>query len=374
MSELPPPVPASDAKPITTGESDLMLDSNQSLPSPPHRRISESIPTIEPFSPKSSLENVLKDESSTGQTDENPIPRSSFLAGIGGAKPNLGGLVMGLNGANKLLKASKRATTFVLKEGSKLSGNHKDWSITPKDRMRNIDELRKHVPTPEECDVLNVPSDRLFVDNIKDVLYLSGGCAGVRFSTAELKSLQSLISNIKDLVKILEKTYAKLTPEQTKLNINPTSSEQIDRSAESASGASNMTVMYFHGVADDLTQLISQLQVVVHEKQKLIDKSAAKMKFENDPDNIPGGMPRPRWLDILMIKCEAYLNHAAPTFSEGGITPSMISRKPLTKGKLSAFISFLCIGALPCTEDEQAALEEVSLCIPNSIYRCWLTY
>lgn len=365
MSDLPPPVPVSVQMPSIEEESDEM----ESLPGPPRKRISEKIESIEPFTPRHP--NVPSDANVESTVKQEEKPKPNPFAALGGGKPSLGGLMMGINGANKLLKASRRATTFVLKEGSKLAGNHKDWCITPTERMRSIDELRKHMPTSEECDVLNIPTDRLFVDNIKDVLYLSGGCAGVRFTTAELKSLQALVLNIHDLVKNLEKTYAKLSPDQTKLNINPSGSEKIDRNDDYV--ASNMKIMYFHGVADNLIQLISELQVIVHEKQKLIDKTATKMKFENDPDNIPGGMPRPRWLEILMTKCDAYLNPPSTSTNINESEASSSSRKkPVTKGKLASFVSFLCLSALPCTEDEQAALEEVNFYNELSIAVCMI--
>lgn len=258
----------------------------------------------------------------------------------------IGGL--GIGGAKPFLKSTKRATTFVLKSGAKLQGKHTDWSVTPTERMRNIDELRKHIPTPEECDLLNVPDDRLFVDNIKDVLYLSGGCAGVRFSTSELRSLQALVANISDLCKILEKTYHKLSPEQTKLNINTFLTDLQGNTVNTLPGGDYNKITYFHGVADNLLGLIHQLQGIVHEKQQTIDKSAAKMKFDSDPDG-GAAMPRPKWLEVLMKKFDAYLN-----------SNSTSNNVLLSKGKLAAFISFCLFDEVLCTEEERESIEDVS--------------
>jgi len=289
-------------------------------------------------------------------------PMVGMLAGKGG----IGG-ALGIGGAKPFLKSTKRATTFVLKGGSKLVGKVEDWSVTPTERMRNIDELRKHIPTPEECDLLNIPDDRLFADNMKDVLYLSGGCAGVRFSTSELRSLQNLVANISDLCKTLEKSFRRLSPEQTKISIDAIlHTNKPNRSDTNPWGDYNK-ITYFHGVADDLLNLIDELQRVVSQKQKSIDKTASKMKFDSDPDG--GAAPRPKWLDVLMQKFDKHFNVHDPTLTSK-------TTVLLSKGKLASFISYCLVDDVPCSKEEREAMEEVNIRINafNFLSVCLLPY
>lgn len=91
--------------------------------------------------------------------------------------------------------------------------NH--WTKSIDERMRFLDTIRRYTPLPEECEDLHISSQRYDLHAMKAILELSGACIGVRFTTDQLQSLQSIFHELDQGYERLDKDF-KAYPSKTK--------------------------------------------------------------------------------------------------------------------------------------------------------------
>ena len=89
----------------------------------------------------------------------------------------------GLKGGLSLLK--KKATPKAFEEWDMRGERSVEWKKTVTVRMRDIDTYRLHVPEENERKKYHIPesSDRVNIQDQKQLMVLCGGYAGVRFSS-----------------------------------------------------------------------------------------------------------------------------------------------------------------------------------------------
>ena len=293
----------------------------------------------------------------------------------------LGGL-----GGLGALKGSSRKTAprvpFALKplDAAELA---LQWRLSSTERMRVLDDLHRHAPLPDECLQLGIPDDRLDLHRTKDVLLLSGGCLGVRFSSDELGEIARLLATLSPLWDFLQARFAAMTSLQKKAVLSggpyptadaPEEWDEADRAAGEAVG--------FHCEADAYSGAMAQLQAVIRRKQAAIQRGSdgAQMKFDADPESLVGS-PMPHWLVALLQKYHACTGAGADVGGSGcgtggeAVTPSPAAaaaaaaassaaaapltradasalRRGVTIGKLAAFLSGCVVGAQTCSHEE----------------------
>lgn len=139
-------------------------------------------------------------------------------------------------------------------------------SVAPRERIRQLDRLRFHNLHPEdECVILRLPSRRVDIQSMKDVILLCGGFVGVRFDGTELKA-------ISDTTKDLEKTWTQLDALYKSIPSAVTKdSSQLD--ADKAA-----VVAEFHALCDNYIRDLQVIQQIVRDKQATIDKTAETLK------------------------------------------------------------------------------------------------
>jgi hypothetical protein len=116
------------------------------------------------------------------------------------------------------------------------------WKVSVADRMRYLDDLHKHAPLPEECEELNIPDDRLDLHTIKDILFLCGGCAGVRFTSEDFATIHLIVAKLVPLWEQLEKQFKEFDNASKKrilkggpYRLHPSSSPSSSSSSSSSS-------------------------------------------------------------------------------------------------------------------------------------------
>lgn len=305
-------------------------------------------------------------EAAPEQSEKLPPPeqKRGGIFALGG----IGGL-----GAGGLKSLSSRKTApprvpFVLKplDATELVSQ---WRLSSTERMRVLDDLHRHAPLQDECLQLGIPDDRLDLHRTKDVLLLSGGCLGVRFSSDELVEIARLLAALSPLWDALQARFAAMTSLQKKAILTggpyPTADaaeewDEADKTAGEAVG--------FHVDADAYSAAMALLQALIRKKQAAIQRGgdgAAQMKFDADPESLVGS-PMPQWLVTLLRKyhlctsASSNSNEAVPT----PLTAAAAAAAPLTRadasalrrgvtiGKLAAFLSSCVVGLEPCNADD----------------------
>jgi hypothetical protein len=139
-------------------------------------------------------------------------------------------------------------------------------SINATERLRQIDKFHLHAPLDSECSLLNVPNNRLNLLILKDILYLSGGLVGTRFSNEDLASLRGILPTMTKLWIELEMQYKVLDTVSKKLLIN-------DKPQETEETNETSSVRKFHALVDQYLEQLVELQAIVRRLQNSIDKS-----------------------------------------------------------------------------------------------------
>lgn len=323
---------------------------------------------------------------------------------------------MGLPGVGMLKpKAAPKKYKFVERDVGEASLGEKQWKMTIAERMRYLDDARKHSPLTDECAFLNIPEGRLDLHTLKSILYVCGGCAGARFSTDDFTLAKDLIASMEKVWKEMESAYKALSAAQRKVVldehyiISPPSpsagKDEADGTGESNADTGKTEksvssdsdedeeeepaplpddvdagVVGFHRLADQWSRLANTMQDLVKTKQSSLptaeDRKALIASFAaSDPDGLNQAKSMPDWLDTLLDK---YKREGMPklqasvanlTLNKDGKQPTSQQSNPDTIGKISGFLSCMVMGAIPTAEGkEQTALREV-LQASNDLHR-----
>ena len=305
---------------------------------------------------------------------------------------------MGLAGSLKGLKSRAPAPpklTLVGKNLEEKSLGSMQWKMTASERMRYLDDIRKHSPLPDEAAFLNIPeSGRLDLHVLKSVLYICGGCAGARFTTEDFTSIKKLINDMEQAWAAMDCSFKALAPAQKKIILDEafvlppaaesTTNESDDEDKKEEEGRFDGNgelekmpdgvdegVVEFHRLADIWSRLAKSLQDMVKTKQISLpsteERKALIASFAScDPDGLDKAKSMPDWLEVLLDK---YKKEGIPkvlsaiankTFNKDGSAPNSMQSNPETIGKISVFFSWAVVGKIS-TEDQaqQGALLEL---------------
>jgi hypothetical protein len=295
---------------------------------------------------------------------------------------------MGIGGGLAGMKpkvASKPKLRFVEKDVSEGGLGEKQWKMTISERMRYLDDVRKHSLLSDEAAFLNVPDGRLDLHMLKSILHVCGGCSGARFSTENFLMVKELIADMEPAWAGMEASFKKLGVPQRKIILENTYIVEPPAAAETTEEAEDnddpdeeeeggvtlpplpegvdADVVAFHRLADSWCRLADRMMVVVKEKQSSLpsteERKALISQFANaDPDGLDQAKSMPDWLETVLAKYKAEgapLVRAAVenrTINKDGKDATPLQANPDTIGKLSCFLSFMVCGAIPITDDD----------------------
>lgn len=267
-----------------------------------------------------------------------PLPggRLPFGAGIG-----LGMLRSGIkNGVSADLQKSWTLHEFAMYLGQS--------STAPRDRIRELDRLRFHNLHPEdECVILRLPSRRIDIQSMKDVIMLCGGLVGVRFEGSELRSISSICSDLERTWAQLDRLYKSMPSSVTKVG-GPQDNIEMQQVVED-----------FHRLSDSYIRDLQIIQDIVRAKQAMIDRNAEPMKIEADPSSNVGA-PYPKWLIVLKEKYEKIVaEERAAAAALNGEASSPKTSSAFHLGKFAVFICHGMQGRIEFSQDEKDAVGEV---------------
>ena len=298
---------------------------------------------------------------------------ASFLGELGAARPGLGGAGLLLGGLSQL-KNKVVKLPFVEKAldptASEVASSQ--WKMSAANRMRQLDDVRKHSPLADECAMLNIPDDRLDVHRMQDVLFLAGGCCGVRFKSEEMVLIAQLRGELQSLWDVADAKFQSLESSQKKTVLaGGPYAHSVPASDFSADDAQAEAVVAFHRAADDYLSVVHRLQTLVKAKQAVIprrssesgeDLQLALPKFDKDPDSSVG-KAMPDWLSTLLVAFQKA--QGAPATVPAGEATAVKPPGPrelkagVTVGKFSAFLSACVVGAVPCSDEEWCAVSQL---------------
>lgn len=178
------------------------------------------------------------------------VPRSVFEI------PRPPNPFLGLGAARLKSQNSMRNISFVDKDIAKFVGSR---DVSPAERMRVLDDIRKHSPTEKESLDLNIPRDRLSLEGLKDVMFLSGGCSGGRFSTEELDIMRNAVGKLQLQNSTLNQLYDSFSSD-IRRNV-PSSEELVD------------SVLEFYQASDYVLNSCMVIQEFVRNKNKTLASS-----------------------------------------------------------------------------------------------------
>ena len=223
--------------------------------------------------------------------DEQPNPTTIFklpLRPVGG----VGGFG-GLGGLKSRLKKKFIDESFIIS----------DLELkTPTERLREIDSLRMYTPLQIERDTLRIPEsiERLNLHLQHHIMLLCGGCAGIRFSSEEMREIISVVGSMETKFQILENKYQELSSTAKKYKKSTMSlTSEVELTGTEGNiqieGLNNQNVeirdcqqaLQFHEIANEYTEFLRTVQNLVRCKNDCISASsseiAALLTFEKDP-------------------------------------------------------------------------------------------
>lgn len=219
-------------------------------------------------------------------------------------------------------------------------------STPPRDRIRELDRLRFHNLHPEdECVLLRLPSRRVDIQSLKDVIMLCGGLVGVRFESSELRLISGTCSDLERTWVQLDRLYKSMPSAVTKMG----SSSDIDM---------QQTVEDFHALCDNYIRDLQNIQDLIKLKQATIDRTVEPMKIEADPSSNVGS-PYPKWLMILRAKFEAVVAKEKADAAGEASSPISSASQVFPLGKFSVFLCLSLQGRFEFSVEEKEALSEV---------------
>jgi hypothetical protein len=197
---------------------------------------------------------------------DNDLPPPPFDGGLSSAPPSFNPFAGGLKlGGLKLGQLKKKEEKFAFVDYD-LDSFTNQMTISATERLRQIDKFHLHAPLDNECILLNIPNNRLNLLILKDILYLSGGLVGTRFSNEDLANLRAILSTMSKLWNDLELRYKDMDATCKKLLIDD-KQQEIDATSEAS------VVRNFHEIVDQYLKQLIELQAIVRRLQNSIDKS-----------------------------------------------------------------------------------------------------
>lgn len=162
--------------------------------------------------------------------------------------------------------------------------HHRGKNVT--ERMRELDNIKLHTPTPEEVELLNVTPYRMDLLVVQEVMYLCGGLVGVRFSSSDLAMLMRLSKEMSAQWAKIGELFKHMPSKSKKLVLADTGASAISTTSTSVGVGVTTTeantaevsteeamVREFHELADAYVVHFGELQSLIAEKQKGIDPS-----------------------------------------------------------------------------------------------------
>lgn len=147
-------------------------------------------------------------------------------------------------------------------------------SVSAQERMRSLDLFNLHNPhLEEECKVFNLPSNRLHLQSMKDIMYLCGGLVGNRFTGDELKLVSNLVKILAQKWNEIDSLYKSMASNDRKFVFKPDSED-----VPPIPTATTEIVANFHTLCDNYLVEIKVLQELVRKKQAEVDTSDSKGK------------------------------------------------------------------------------------------------
>jgi len=254
------------------------------------------------------------------------------------------------------------------------------WSAPVIDRMRTLDNMRKPMPLPDECSLLNIPDRRLDVHVLKDILMLCGCSAGGRFTTTEFaaartgsQSLSELWESTNTSFELLDKTQRKVVlsrsfsipaehEQETVAQLRTELKQAVAAKAAAAAAAAEVqestnpsgadasesiqhaSVIAFHQLADAYLRAVRAVQALARAKQQQLAEMDRDSKAdEQAPDDESRGRPMPDWLQTLTDLWESKGLPVVAWHLEHSTVPpvpaSAIKLKANTIGKFAAYLS-----------------------------------
>ena len=143
-------------------------------------------------------------------------------------------------GGTTTLRSKKEVKVSFAKKQMGSEANAELWKVSVADRMRHLDDLHKHAPLSEECVELNIPDDRLDLHSTRDILFLCGGCAGVRFSSEDFTTMSRSVSLLIPIWAQLESQF-KTMDNASKKRVLKGGPYALSSSSSSSSSSSTIT-------------------------------------------------------------------------------------------------------------------------------------
>jgi len=305
-------------------------------------------------------------------TDDGPptfTPTESPSVPGSGSGPGLGlGLGLGAGaglGLGGLRSTKDKKVAFAEKNFDPNSEiREKQWKMAISSRMRFLDDVHKHVPLQEECKDLNIPDDRLDLHRTQDIMFIAGGCSGVRFSTEEMALIGQLRSELQPTWDEVDNHFQRLDSSMRKriLNGGPYASSCQEYS-EGDQDAEAAAVISFHRCADKYLGVMHRLHTLVRTKQATIRRGGdgeivALPKFDKDPDgNL--GKAMPDWLSILLAKFQRDRGATSTVPAPSSSSSSSSLKAGVTVGKFAVYLSACVVGSIACTDEEWNAVSQL---------------
>ena len=151
-------------------------------------------------------------------------------------------------------------------------------AVSPQERMRTLDLFNLHNPHPEEeCKLYNLPSNRLHLHTLKDIMFLSGGLVGGRFSSDDLKHAGEVTKGLAKQWSEIDSLYKSMSASDRKF-VFKTPSQDNNTDIPPPIIVTPDCVTNFHALCDSYLTKIKDLQDLVKRKQSEINLNDASSK------------------------------------------------------------------------------------------------
>jgi hypothetical protein len=128
--------------------------------------------------------------------------------------------------------------------------------LGPREIIRRLDKFKLHQLTSDESNILNLPSRRLNLHSMKDIMLLCGGSAGVRFETDDMKFINTLLQQLQQIWTDVDGIYKELPSSVTKSSKNAVDEIQLE------------LISSFNERAKEYVERLVELQTFIRRKRE----------------------------------------------------------------------------------------------------------